>query len=158
MAHNLAVGKSAPDFGLADEHGKQIKLSSFRGKKVILYFYPKDDTPGCTAQACGFRDSFEEVQEKNAVVIGISPDDALSHQKFRTKYNLPFVLLSDPDHSVAEKYGAWGEKSFMGNNYMGIIRSHFVIDEHGKIADAQIKVNAKASPSLALQSLTETKT
>ncbi len=148
------VGKKAPDFTLPDENGNRIKLSSLRGKKVILYFYPSDDTPGCTTQACGFRDSFEQIQEKNAVVIGISPDDARSHQKFRTKYNLPFILLSDPEHTVAEKYGAWGEKSFMGKTSMGIIRSHFVIDEQGKIVDAQIKVNAQASPELAVQSLT----
>jgi len=153
MAKDFKVGKQAPDFSLPDEHGNLVKLSSFRGKRVILYFYPADDTPGCTAQACGFRDSFEEIQEKNAVVIGISPDNAHSHQRFRAKYNLPFVLLSDPDHAVAEKYGAWGEKSFMGKKSLGIIRSHFVIDEQGKIVDAQIKVNAKESPNLALRTL-----
>jgi peroxiredoxin Q/BCP len=153
MASHLKVGKTAPDFTLPDEHGDKVKLSSFRGKRVILYFYPADDTPGCTAQACGFRDNIEEIQEQNAVVIGISPDDAQSHQKFRTKYNLPFVLLSDPDHSVADQYGAWGDKVFMGKEYKGIIRSHFVIDEHGKIVDAQIKVKAKESPNLALQTL-----
>ena len=153
MAKNIEVGKKAPDFSLPDEHGNLVKLSSFRGKKVILYFYPADDTPGCTAQACGFRDSFPEIQEKNAIVIGISPDDARSHLKFRAKYNLPFILLSDPDHVVAEKYGAWGEKTFMGKKSIGIIRSHFVIDEQGKIVDAQIKVNAKESPTLALRNL-----
>ena len=153
MAKNIEVGKKAPDFSLPDEHGNLVKLSSFRGKKVILYFYPADDTPGCTAQACGFRDSFPEIQEKNAVVIGVSPDDARSHQKFRAKYNLPFILLSDPDHVVAEKYGAWGEKTSMGKKSIGIIRSHFVIDEQGKIVDAQIKVNAKESPTLALRNL-----
>ena len=153
MAKNVQVGKKAPDFTLPDEHGNLVKLSSFRGKKVILYFYPADDTPGCTAQACGFRDSFPEIQEKNAVVIGISPDDAHSHQRFRAKYNLPFILLSDPDHVVAKKYGAWGEKSFMGKKSIGIIRSHYVIDEQGKIVDAQIKVKAKESPALALRNL-----
>ena len=153
MAKDLEIGNKAPDFSLPDEHGKRVKLSSFRGKRVILYFYPADDTPGCTAQACGFRDSFEEIQEKNAVVIGISPDDAHSHQRFRAKYNLPFVLLSDPEHVVAEKYGAWGEKSFMGKKSIGIIRSHFVIDEQGKIVDAQMQVNAKESPNLALRTL-----
>ena len=154
MAAAPQVGKSAPDFTLPDEAGRPVKLSSFRGKKVILYFYPKDDTPGCTAQACGFRDRFEEIQEKNAVVIGVSPDSGASHVKFRSKYNLPFILLSDPDHKVADKYGVWGEKSFMGKTSMGIIRSHFVIDEAGKIADAQVKVKADASPELALHSLT----
>ena len=153
MAKNIEVGKKAPDFSLPDENGNRVKLSSFRGKKVILYFYPADDTPGCTAQACGFRDSFPEIQEKNAMVIGISPDDARSHQRFRAKYNLPFILLSDPDHVVAKKYGAWGEKSFMGKKSVGIIRSHYVIDEQGKIVDAQIKVKAKESPGLALRNL-----
>jgi len=153
MAKNVQVGKKAPDFSLPDENGNRVKLSSFRGKKDILYFYPADDTPGCTAQACGFRDSFIEIQEKNAVVIGVSPDDARSHQRFRTKYNLPFILLSDPDHVVAEKYGAWGEKTFMGKKSFGIIRSHFVIDEQGKVVDAQIKVKAKDSPALALHNL-----
>lgn len=153
MDRDLQVGQTAPDFALSDERGELVKLSSFRGKKVILYFYPKDDTPGCTAQACGFRDRFEELQEKNAVVIGISPDGAASHIKFRTKYDLPFVLLSDPNHVVAEKYGAWGQKAFMGKKFKGIIRSHFVIDEHGKIVDMQIKVRAKDSPTLALQRL-----
>ncbi len=149
----VQVEKRAPDFTLPDEYGKSIKLSGFRGKKVILYFYPKDDTPGCTTQACGFRDSYEEIQEKNAVVIGVSPDDAKSHQKFRTKYNLPIVLLCDTDHAVAEKYGVWGKKSFMGKEYTGIIRSHFVIDEQGKVVDAQVDVKAKDSPTLALQTI-----
>lgn len=153
MAKHLQIGHTAPDFSLSDADGKRVKLSDFRGKKVILYFYPKDDTSGCTAQACGFRENIEEIQEENAVVIGISPDDAKSHQKFRVKYSLPFVLLSDPDHTVANKYGVWGDKVFMGKKYKGIIRSHFVIDEHGKIVDAQIKVKAKESPNLALQTL-----
>lgn len=153
MAANSLVGKKAPDFTLPDDQGRPVKLSSLRGKKVILYFYPKDDTPGCTTQACGFRDHYEEIQEKNAVVIGISRDNAASHVKFRTKYNLPFILLSDPDHKVIEKYGAWGEKVFMGNKSVGILRSHFVIDEQGKVVDAQVKVKADASPELALEAL-----
>ena len=153
MPSHAQVGHTAPDFALPDEYGNTVKLSSFRGKKVILYFYPADNTSGCTAQACGFRNNIPEIEEKNGVVIGISPDDAKSHQKFRTQYDLPFVLLCDPDHVVAEKYGAWGEKSMMGKTYMGVIRSHFVIDERGKILDAQIKVKATDSPTLALQAL-----
>ena len=149
----VRVGKRAPDFTLPDEHGKPVELSGLRGRKVILYFYPKDDTPGCTTQACGFRDNYEEIQEKNAVVIGVSPDDANSHQKFRSKYNLPIILLSDADHGVAEKYGVWGKKSFMGKEYMGIVRSHFVIDEQGKVVDARVGVKAKDSPTLALQAI-----
>ncbi len=152
----IQIGKTAPDFTLPDENGKPVKLSSFRGKRVILYFYPRDDTPGCTAQACGFRDNFVDIEEKNGVVIGISPDNAASHQRFRTKYNLPFILLSDPDHKVADKYGAWGDKSFMGKKFKGIIRSHFVIDEHGKIVDTHVNVKAKASPALALEALERT--
>ncbi len=153
MAEKVQVGRVAPDFTLPDDQGKQVKLSSYRGKKVILYFYPSDDTPGCTAQACGFRDSFEEIQEKNAVVIGVSPNNATSHQKFKAKYNLPFVLLSDPDHVAAEKYGAWGEKESYGKKTVGIIRSHFVIDEKGKVVDAKVQVRAKESPGLAVQAL-----
>ena len=153
MPSHAQVGHTALDFALPDEYGNTVKLSSFRGKKVILYFYPADNTSGCTAQACGFRNNIPEIEEKNGVVIGISPDDAKSHQKFRTQYDLPFVLLCDPDHVVAEKYGAWGEKSMMGKTYMGVIRSHFVIDERGKILDAQIKVKATDSPTLALQAL-----
>jgi thioredoxin-dependent peroxiredoxin len=155
MAKNL-IGKKAPDFTLPDENGKPIKLSDMRGKKVILYFYPKDNTQGCTTQACGFRDRFEEIQEKDAIVIGISPDSAQSHQKFRSKYNLPFILLSDPKHQVANKYGAWGEKVLYGKKSEGILRSHFVIDEQGVVTDAQIKVKAQDSPSLALQALDAT--
>ncbi len=153
MAKTLHVGDPAPDFTLSDENGKPVTLSSLRGKKIVLYFYPKDDTPGCTAQACGFRDHFVEIQEKDAVVIGISPDDAHSHQRFRTKYHLPFILLSDPQHRVAKKYGAWGEKTSFGKKSLGIIRSHFVIDEKGIIADAQVKVKAQESPDLALRIL-----
>ncbi len=153
MSDKIKIGSVAPAFALPDENGKTVKLSDFRGKKVVVYFYPKDDTPGCTTQACGFRDNYVDIQEKNGVVIGISPDNAKSHQKFRTKYNLPFILLSDEDHAVAEKYGAWGEKTTFGAKTVGIIRSHFVIDENGKVVDAQVQVKAKDSPSIAMQSL-----
>lgn len=149
----LAIGDRAPNFKLTSDTGDQVSLASFKGKRVIVYFYPKDDTPGCTAQACNFRDQFAEFRNQDAVVIGISPQDTKSHQKFKTKYKLPFILLSDPDHAVAEKYGVWGEKSLYGKKYMGIIRSHFVIDEKGKIVDVQYKVTPKDSARLALGAL-----
>jgi peroxiredoxin Q/BCP len=150
---NLNVGDSAPDFSAVTESGATLRLSDLRGKRVVLYFYPKDDTPGCTAQACSFRDQYPLIEEKNAVVLGVSPDAAKSHQKFKTKYNLPFTLVVDQDHAIAEAYGVWQEKSMMGKRYMGIERSHFVIDENGKIIDAQVGVSAKDSARLALEAL-----
>jgi peroxiredoxin Q/BCP len=147
------VGEFAPDFELPDEAGKPHKLSDYRGRRVVLYFYPKDDTSGCTKQACGFRDAYPTIEEQKAVVIGISPDGAASHQKFKTKYNLPFVLLSDPEHTVLNLYGVWGEKSLYGRKFMGVIRSHFVIDAAGRVADAQVKVSATDSVGKALASL-----
>ncbi|WP_322494255.1 thioredoxin-dependent thiol peroxidase [Chloroflexus sp.] len=153
MATPPQVGDIAPDFTLPNEAGEPVSLSQFRGKRVILYFYPKDDTPGCTSQACGFRDAYPEIAEKNAVVIGISPDSTKSHAKFKTKHNLPFILLADEQHSVAEAYGVWGEKSMMGKKYMGIIRSHFVIDEEGRIAQAEVKVSPADSVKRALAAL-----
>jgi peroxiredoxin Q/BCP len=149
----LKIGQAAPNFTLPDDHGERVRLSDFKGKRIVVYFYPKDNTSGCTAQACGFRDHYADIEERNAVVIGISPDGAASHQKFRTKYNLPFILLSDEDHAVAERYGAWGEKSMYGKKYMGIIRSHFVIDEDGKLADVQLKVSPQDSVARALNAL-----
>jgi peroxiredoxin Q/BCP len=149
----LKAGDVAPDFALPSDTGDTVRLSDFRGQKVILYFYPKDDTSGCTTQACGFRDAYPQIEEKNAVVLGISPDGVASHQKFKTKHNLPFTLLVDEDHAVAEAYGVWGEKSMYGKKYMGIIRSHFVIDENGKIADAQVKVSPTDSVEWAVASL-----
>ncbi|MDW8405475.1 thioredoxin-dependent thiol peroxidase [Chloroflexus sp.] len=153
MANPPKVGDIAPDFTLPNEAGEPVSLSQFRGKRVILYFYPKDDTPGCTSQACGFRDAYPAIEEKNAVVIGISPDSVKSHAKFKTKHNLPFILLADEQHSVAEAYGVWGEKSMMGKKYMGIIRSHFVIDEEGRIAQAEVKVSPDDSVKRALAAL-----
>jgi peroxiredoxin Q/BCP len=149
------IGDVAPDFEALTDTGEKVTLSHYRGQRVILYFYPKDDTPGCTTQACGFRDNYPTIEEHNAVVLGVSPDGVSSHQKFKTKQNLPFTLLVDEDHKIAERYGVWGEKSSYGRTYMGIIRSHFVIDENGRIADAQVKVSPKDSVSLALQRLTE---
>ena len=124
-------GQPAPDFTLESDDGEQVTLSQLRGKPVVLYFYPRDDTPGCTAQACGFRDDWEEYQRRGAVVLGVSPDDVDSHVRFRQKYELPFTLLADPDHRVADLYGAWGEKKLYGKTYIGVIRSTFVIDPEG---------------------------
>lgn len=143
----LQVGDVAPDFALQDDHGHTVRLSDLRGKRVVVYFYPMDDTPGCTAQACGFRDAYPEIQERNAVVLGISPDSQSSHQAFKSKYDLPFTLLIDGDHKVAEAYGSWNEA-------MGLPRrSHFVIDEQGRIVDAQVGVKATDSVQLALKAL-----
>lgn len=150
---NLQPGDMAPDFETIDDAGNQVKLSDYVGKKVVLYFYPKDDTSGCTKQACSFRDHYPEVEANNAVVLGVSPDDAASHERFKNKFALPFPLLVDEDHSIAEAYGVWGEKSMYGKKYMGIIRSHFVIDESGKIMDANYNVNATKSAEKALDTL-----
>ncbi len=153
MMSTLQVGDSAPNFTAAADSGETVSLSDFRGKRVILYFYPKDDTPGCTTQACGFRDNYPVIEEKNAVVLGVSPDSAQSHQKFKTKFNLPFTLLVDEDHAIAEAYGVWVEKSMYGKQYMGIERSHFVIDEEGRIIEAQVKVKPEVSVESALAAL-----
>ena len=126
--------KQAPDFELPADSGETIKLSALRGRPVVLYFYPKDDTPGCTTQACGIRDGFEVFEQKGAVVLGVSPDDVASHVRFKKKYGLPFTLLADPGHEVAEAYGVWGEKSRYGKSYVGIIRSTFVIAPDGTVA------------------------
>ena len=149
----LSVGQPAPDFTAVTDTGETVKLSDYRGKRVVLYFYPKDDTSGCTTQACGFRDNYPVIEEKNAVVLGVSPDGVQSHQKFKTKYELPFTLLVDEDHAIAEAYGVWGEKSMYGKSYMGIVRSHFIIDEEGKIADTQYKVSPKDSVARAVDAL-----
>lgn len=148
-----AIGSEAPDFELPNQAGEMVKLSSFRGKKVILFAFPKADTPGCTTQACGFRDSLPQVDAGNAVVLGISPDEPAKLQTWKDKENLPYDLLSDPDHQVLEAWGAWGEKSMYGKQYMGVIRSHWVIDETGKIIDEQIKISPKDSVAKALKSL-----
>ncbi|MCS6880066.1 MAG: thioredoxin-dependent thiol peroxidase [Oscillochloridaceae bacterium] len=149
----VKVGDMAPDFEVLSDSGESVRLSQFRGKKVILYFYPKDDTSGCTTQACGFRDNYAAIEEKNAVVLGVSPDSVKSHQKFKTRHNLPFTLLVDDQHSVAEAYGVWVEKSMYGKKYMGIERSHFVIDEEGRVVQAEIKVKPAESAPRALEAL-----
>lgn len=143
----LEIGAAAPVFTLSDTTGKTVKLSDFKGQKVLLYFYPKDDTPGCTTEACDLRDNFAAVKKAGVTVLGVSPDDEQSHQKFTAKYKLPFQLLCDTDHQVAEKYGAWGEKKNYGKSYMGLIRSTFLIDEKGKLA--QIWRNVKATGHVA---------
>lgn len=153
--HILQVGDLAPDFTATTESGDQLALASLRGKRVVLYFYPKDDTSGCTAQACGFRDNYLDIAETNAVVLGVSPDSAASHQKFKTKFNLPFTLLVDADHAIATAYGVWQERSMYGKTYMGIVRSHFIIDAQGRIADIQLKVSPADSVTRALASLAE---
>ncbi|MCB0045545.1 MAG: thioredoxin-dependent thiol peroxidase [Caldilineaceae bacterium] len=150
---NLEVGQSAPVFSALTDSGDTVRLSDYAGKRVVLYFYPKDDTSGCTTQACGLRDVYPEIEEKNAVVLGVSPDGVASHEKFRSKYDLPFTLLVDEDHSIADAYGVWGEKSMYGRKYMGIIRSQFVIDEAGKLVDVQYKISPKKSAPAALKAL-----
>jgi peroxiredoxin Q/BCP len=146
----LKIGDMAPDFETVDDKGQKVKLSDFRGRRVVLYFYPKDDTPGCTTQACGFRDNYDAVREKGAVVLGVSPDSLESHQKFRDKLGLPFPLLVDEDKTIANLYGVWGEREFAGRKYMGVQRSHFVIDEQGKLIDVQYGVRPNDSASLAI--------
>ena len=133
-------GRPAPDFELTSDEGERVSLSQFRGRPVVLYFYPRDDTPGCTTQACGIRDSYDEFGERGAVVLGVSTDDESSHVKFKQKYGLPFTLLADPEHEVAELYGVWKEKNFRGRTYWGVERSTFVIDEDGRIMKAMLRV------------------
>jgi thioredoxin-dependent peroxiredoxin len=136
----VTEGEPAPDFTLTSDAGDSVSLSDFRGKPVVLYFYPKDDTPGCTAQACGIRDAYGEFERAGAVVLGVSPDSVQRHVRFREKYGLPFTLLADPEHEVAERYGVWGEKKFAGKKYMGISRSTFVIAPDGTVAKAMYNV------------------
>lgn len=139
----VSEGDKAPDFEAKDQDGNTIKLSDYIGKKVVLYFYPKDNTPGCTAQACNLRDNYEQLQDKGYVVLGVSQDDEKSHQKFIQKQNLPFPLIADTDHKVHNLYGTWGEKQMYGKTYMGTHRTTFVIDENGKIEEVIGKVKTK---------------
>ena len=140
MRTELKAGAPAPTFEAQTDSGETINLADYRGQKVVLYFYPKDDTPGCTMQSCGFRDIHDEITEKNAVVFGISPDGQESHQKFRDKFDLPFTLLVDEDHTIADAYGVWGERTMYGRTFMGIHRSHFVIDENGDLLEVSYNV------------------
>ena len=149
----IEEGKPAPDFELESDTGETVRLSELRGRPVVLYFYPKDDTPGCTTEACEFRDAYDVFRDRGAEILGVSPDDVRSHEKFKTKYELPFTLLADPDHSTAEAYGVWGERSFAGKTYMGINRSTFVIDENGKLARAMIGIKPAGHASDVLAAL-----
>lgn len=149
----VAEGKPAPDFTLPSDTGESVTLSSLRGKPVVVYFYPRDDTPGCTAQACGIRDVWGEFQRKGAVVLGVSPDSPKQHVKFREKYDLPFTLLSDESHDVAEQYGTWVEKSMSGKTYMGMQRSTFVIDADGNVARAMYGVKPEGHADEVLEAL-----
>jgi peroxiredoxin Q/BCP len=136
----IEEGAPAPEFALKADSGETVKLSDLRGKQVVLYFYPKDDTPGCTTQACGIRDAYDEFEREGAIVLGVSPDNEASHVKFREKYRLPFALLADEGHHVADEYGVWVEKKYMGRTYMGVERSTFVIAEDGTIKKAMHNV------------------
>ena len=153
MADWIEVGSKAPDFTLPTHNGTKLKLSSLKGTPVVLYFYPKDDTPGCTKEACGFRDANATLAKHKAVVLGVSPDAPESHETFRLKYKLPFTLLADVDHKVAEKYGAWREKNMYGKKSMGIARSTFIIDATGTVAKVFKAVRADGHADQVLESL-----
>jgi peroxiredoxin Q/BCP len=146
-------GKPAPDFELTTDGGEKVKLSDYRGQPVVLYFYPKDDTPGCTTQACGIRDVYGEFQQRGAVVLGVSPDDESSHVKFKDKYSLPFTLLADPEHKVSEDYGVWVEKNSYGQKRMSIERSTFLIDSEGTVAKVMRRVKPDTHADDVLASL-----
>jgi peroxiredoxin Q/BCP len=147
----LKAGDPAPDFALTDQDGKTVKLSDFRGRKVLVYFFPRADTPGCTTQSCGLRDVAGQIGD--TAIIGISPDKPAAQKKFDTKYGLGFTLLSDEDHAVADAYGAWGERSMYGKEYMGIVRSAFLIDEEGRIEQPWPKISPKDTPTNLIKAL-----
>jgi peroxiredoxin Q/BCP len=148
----IEEGSPAPDFTLTADDGSTVRLSDLRGTPVVVYFYPKDDTPGCTAQACGIRDAWGEFESRGAVVLGVSPDDERSHVEFKEKYGLPFTLLADPDHATADDYGVWVEKEYAGKKYMGVERSTFVIDPEGNVAKElrRVKPDTHADDVLAV--------
>jgi len=149
-----AIGETAPDFELLNQDGETVKLSDYRGQKVLLFAYPKAGTSGCTTQACGLRDAFPQFKDVNATVLGISPDQPDALKKWQDDENLPYDLVSDPDHKILEQWGAWGERSMYGKKYMGVIRSHWVIDANGKIIDEQLKISPKNSIKLGVKVLT----
>lgn len=149
----LEIGEKAPNFDAIDQNGQKITLSQFSGKKIVLYFYPKDNTPGCTAEACDFRDNYQQLQSLGFEVIGVSTDDEKSHQKFINKFNLPFPLIADTDHQISELFGVWGEKNMYGKKYMGINRTTFIIDEKGEIIQIIKKVDTKNSSAQVLDLL-----
>ena len=149
----LKVGKRAPAFSLESDSGKKVSLASLRDKRVVLYFYPKDDTPGCTQESCDFRDNLSRVKAQGAAVFGVSKDSVSSHQKFKQKFSLPFPLLSDPSHAVLEKYGVWKEKKLYGRSYMGVERTTVIIDENGKVAQIFPKVKVEGHVENVIESL-----
>ena len=151
----VSVGKSAPAFSLDTDAGQKLSLKDLKGRPVVLYFYPKDDTPGCTVEACEFRDAFPRFKGSKAVILGISPDSVKSHLKFKEKFDLPFTLLADEDHAIAEKYGVWQKKSMYGRTYMGIARTTFVIDKDGKVAKIFEKVKPKGHAEEVEQAIDE---
>jgi peroxiredoxin Q/BCP len=149
----IKPGDAAPAVKVLGDDGKEHSLSEFAGKKVVLYFYPKDNTPGCTVEACEFRDQLAAFKKKGAVVVGVSPDSVASHQKFKQKHELNFLLLEDPEHELAEAFGAWGDKVLYGRKFKGLIRSTFIIDKAGKLVEAHRKVKAKGHAAKILESL-----
>jgi len=149
----LAEGSKAPDFKAKDQNGQRISLSDFKGRKVVLYFYPEDDTPTCTTEACNLRDNYSLLQKRGLVILGVSPDDEKKHKKFEEKYQLPFTLLADPDKKIIEKYGVWGEKNMYGRKYMGLLRTTFLIDEKGTIQKIFRKPRSKVHSEEILKAL-----
>ena len=151
----IKEGTTAPAFKTTDADGETVSLKELKGQKVVLYFYPKDDTPGCTKEACSFRDAWAKFKKRGITVLGVSPDSEASHKKFETKYNLPFTLLADKDHAIADAYGVWGEKKFMGRTYMGVLRTTFLIDEKGKIKKVFEKVKPEDHANEVLEAFAD---
>lgn len=151
----IKEGTTAPAFKTTDADGETVSLKELKGQKVVLYFYPKDDTPGCTKEACSFRDAWAKFKKRGITVLGVSPDSEASHKKFETKYNLPFTLVADKDHAIADAYGVWGEKKFMGRTYMGVQRTTFLIDEKGKIKKVFEKVKPEDHANEVLEAFAD---